>query len=654
MRCVIGHLLWRQLSEEEERQKPSLIVQRLKHAGQLLLGGAASQIEGYRGRFEALQGTYEAFLNRLIRQYSDERVDPQFVDSFFKKRILKFVGIDGTLHKRPVFDLVIFFAGAYVAQRTITVDDSGILSVAYEDDYKDAGISVSSVLPVYINEVPLIDQTILPKDITGQTDTSFSIPDDQIIDNSAFADYLMMLAEFYLAYKMVVSDRDIDILLMDRVCSAELASSYAETSELRMNLERESGLIGTRVGGETFTATDWIYARRLFGDLRLNTPPGRGEYLISRVITELLRTQVMTRPQIIEALGLNTQRLRDRLDKELEDAMRDRDPIKKIITRKDAYFSIIPRYRDLHERIERLVTTVCGRIFSDDPRVTYEKRFKSDGRWLTTGDLAFLGLMCLYLTIETCWRRHILLVGVAKDTSARDFKRQLIPVLNHTGRLQQGFSPDAVNTPDTDRMILQWIALREREQLPVPWSTIEYDTAFKTITPHHEGVKGLVSGARRNQIALNMTFAKAYFQLSEASSDNRLRSSVLLYDRLVYPEVDLGADRVVVLHHDYESPDEPEQIEVLIYDEADNPMQRFIVVMCKRMTSPSIPELFGHIRPLFIADKVAKFYQEQFRQMVESTGVWLVNRPELREFIFYLGSFRERRSDVEQTRRGSY
>ena len=69
------------------------------------------------------------------------------------------------------------------------------------------------------------------------------------------------------------------------------------------------------------------------------------------------------------------------------------------------------------------------------------------------------------------------------------------------------------------------------------------------------------------------------------------------------------------------------------------------------MTSMSIPELFGHLKPLYIADKVAKYYWGQFKGMVESAGIWLINRPDLREFLFYLSSFRERRSSVEQSRR---
>jgi len=100
--------------------------------------------------------------------------------------------------------------------------------------------------------------------------------------------------------------------------------------------------------------------------------------------------------------------------------------------------------------------------------------------------MAFLSLVSLYMTVEKCWEDRILLVGVAKDTSARDLKRQVLPVLNFVGRFNGGFTDRREDTPDTDRMILQWISLHEREHLKVPWASVEYDTAFKTIVPHLE------------------------------------------------------------------------------------------------------------------------------------------------------------------------
>ena len=93
--------------------------------------------------------------------------------------------------------------------------------------------------------------------------------------------------------------------------------------------------------------------------------------------------------------------------------------------------------------------------------------------------------------------------------------------------------------------------------------------------------------------------------------------------------------------------------EVVTYLMQKNPIQAFVIRMFKEMTSQSIPDLFGHLKPLFIADKVAKYYYSQFKNMVESTGTWLMNKRELREFLFYLSTFRERRTDIERTRKTS-
>jgi hypothetical protein len=49
-------------------------------------------------------------------------------------------------------------------------------------------------------------------------------------------------------------------------------------------------------------------------------------------------------------------------------------------------------------------------------------------KWITTLDLAFLTLFSLYMLIEECWKNNILLIGVAKDTAAQEFKNHVIPI----------------------------------------------------------------------------------------------------------------------------------------------------------------------------------------------------------------------------------
>ncbi|TFG34308.1 hypothetical protein EU527_04150 [Candidatus Thorarchaeota archaeon] len=634
----------------------SFIGRRLKQTGDLLLGGAQKQVLDYKSKFESLRGTYDEFLRKLLISYESKLFDTKFVDDFFAKRKLTFAGIDGTVLKHDVFDLLIFFAGAYPAFGTIEIEDTGKAVLEYDEKYLERGVGVSSVLPVYISEVPHIDQTLLIRSEEGNIEQSISHTDSWVIDNSAFADYMMGLAEFYLAYHLTSIENPIDILLLDRIFSSEVASFYAETSDFRVDLDHECGLIGHKVNGRAFTKTEWVYARKLFGNLKMGTPAARGEFLLSRIIFELLNAEgnSLTRKELVELLKLHNEFQEARLDKELKNGMKGTGDTEGVFIRDKDHFVLKPQYRDLHIRIKRIVDEVCERMFSIDPKVGYEDRFKIDGRWLTTNDLAFLSLASLYLAVDNCWKNRILLLGVAKDTSARDLKRQVLPVLNYVGRFKGGFIEKREDTPDTDRMILQWISLHEREKLKVPWATIEYDTAFKTIVPHFDKEPGLVSGARRNQISIEKTFLKSYFQLCQAGSEPKLRSNVLLYDRLAYPDFDTRKENIVTLKHDYEKrPDYPESIEVIFYEGRDNPIQSFVITLFKAMTSMSVPELFGHLKPLYVADKVAKYHFTQVKGMIESTGTWLMNRPDLREFLFYLSSFRERRSSIEQSRRST-
>src|SRR5437773_2140794 len=166
--------------------------------------------------------------------------------------------------------------------------------------------------------------------------------------------------------------------------------------------------------------------------------------------------------------------------------------------------------------------------------------------WLTTQDLSFLTLFALNLLVEECWKRRILLLGLTKDTAARDFKNHVLPVMVSNQLWNSDLSQEQLSRiPNTDRMLLQTLSVFNHESIPVPWSLIEYDSSFLMI----------------------------------------------------------------------------------------------------------VPELFGHNKPLFIADKVAKWHNEEMRKIIDTTGKWLMNSPKLRHFVFYMSTFRERRSEIEGARR---
>ncbi len=184
-------------------EKGSRISRRIKQTGDLLLGGAQTQVSDYQQRFGSLQGSYDAFLSKILTSYPPDTVDVSFVDKFFGKRDLTFAGVDGTVCKYPVFDLIVFFAGAYSAHGAAHVSPSGAVKIECDDSCLETGLGVSSVLPMYINDVLSIDRTLLVTDEDGSIDDSITPSDSWVIDNSAFADYMMSLAEFYLGYKLV-------------------------------------------------------------------------------------------------------------------------------------------------------------------------------------------------------------------------------------------------------------------------------------------------------------------------------------------------------------------------------------------------------------------------------------------------------------------
>jgi len=315
-----------------------------------------------------------------------------------------------------------------------------------------------------------------------------------------------------------------------------------------------------------------------------------------------------------------------------------------------------PKYIITSERIKKLVTTIGDRFFYQDSakaETSSAMKILKDGKecWLTTIDIAFLTLLTLNMLIEESWRKRILLMGITKDTAARDFKRQLIPIMHNEGMLKDFPHKEFERLPNTDRMILQSTSILNPEKINPPWSLIEYDSAFRTMIPDREKRKGYVSGAIKNRVTPERTFLKTYVQLSQARSDPMLRSNVLLIDRLAYPEYDIRQESTMRFWNEFGGADEPVQVILFKDKTVPNKMQDLVMSILTAMTPSSIPEAFGHNKPLFIADKIAKWNYSQFKCMVDTTASWIANNHKLRGFVFYMSTFRERRATIEAARR---
>ena len=606
----------------------------------------------YEQRFSSLKNVYEGLLSNLIKTDFNTKEACETAKEFFGAATVRFAGIDGTMYSRPLFDLVIFFGGAYASTGNLTFLEDKI-KVEYDERTAQRGAGISSVIPVYVNEIPDIDQTFFDDQEPGEISLGKPLVDEAIISNATIANWIMTFAEHYLAYKLATDpNQNVRIILLDRSLSIERASLLYDTSK-REFWKAKSSIVGYKIDDEPIDLNDLTIARQHVCNKDLGLPPPRADYLRYAIIDLAKRKGVLTEKQILTEFDITTEKRAKRVKRCLNHLV-----TRGILNEKNETYVLNPKYTRTWERMKKLVVSLGDRLFfTETPEAETSSLLKivKNGKehWLTTLDIAFLTLFTLQMLMEECWKRRILLVGITKDTAARDFKRQLIPIMHNEGLLKTTISQEEFeNLPNTDRMILQSASIFNSEKIKPPWSLIEYDSAFRTLVLDKQNRRGYVSGAIKNKISLEKIFLKTYVQLSQAKTDPLLRSNVLLVDRLVYPEYDYKPENIVEFWNEL-SDGTKEPVEVILFMNKDvpNPLQNLTMTILTTMAPSSIPEAFGHNKPLFIADKIAKWNYSQFKRIVDTTAQWILNNHKLRKFIFYMSTFRERRAAIEAARR---
>jgi len=616
----------------------------------ILRNGAREQIEDYNSRFELVRDIYDDFISDLILHDFNYSRGYETAVKFFGSDTAKFAGVDGTEYSRTLLDLIVFYGGSYASRGEVTFHRDQMPSVSFSPSILERGSGVSSCVPMHVNEVVEVEQSYRELGEDGRVTLEKPLSDEVVINNATVANKIMTLSEFYLAYK-IASDPagDVRIVLLDRSL-ANMQSSLVWDTRNRKHW-RTMAVFGLPIDGEPLDINELGYGRHRIMNGGLGLPPARGDYLRYCLVYLLEEKGPLTIKEISGELEIASDDRGKRVAKSLDSSVKEG-----YLLENKGKYSTNPRYKDTWDRLRKMVTVVCRSLF-EDQETTNPLRLVKDGEehWMTTLDLEYVTLLCFYMLIEECWRRRILLLGITKDTAARDFENHVIPVFLNEGVWRSKTTQKTLSrVPKTDRMLLQWLSMQNYEKLTVPWALVEYDSAYRTIIPELEKRrKGYVSGAIRNRIIAEKLFLKSYIQLSQAVSDPRLRSNVLSMDRLVYPEFDLDDEALVQFKHHYGGADEPVETIMHTSRNVGNDLQNMVMVILEAMSKSSIPEVFGHNMPLFIADKAAKWHYGYNRKVIDSMWTWILNNRYLRRFIFYMSTFRERRSEYESGRRGA-
>ncbi len=627
----------------------------MKRTCDTLRQGASRQVTDYEQRFSALQNLYDDLLKNLIVTEFNQKQASATAEKFFGENTVRFAAVDGTMYSRPLFDMVIFFGGAYASTGTVTFSENASPKVKYDSKTLQQNMGISSVVPIYVNEVPDVDHTFAAQEQPGESRPDKPQTDEEIANNSFIANAIMTFSEYYLALKLATDQtQNPRVILLDRSLSTERASLLYETRKTGF-WHAKSTLVGYQPSGEDVPVdkVDLTMARQRISNKGLGLPPPRADYLRTAIVNLLEGKKALTTGEILGEFSVADEKRKRRVEKALKSLVE-----RQILRQEEGSYSLNPRYAESWARMRKLTLTLGDKLFfpkTQGAETSSPMKIMKDGKeqWLNTLDIAFLTLFTLQMLMEECWRKRILLVGVTKDTAARDFKRQLVPIMINEGLLKTNLRSGALQElPNTDRMILQSASMFNTDKVAPPWSLIEYDSAFRTMQP--SGKKGYVSGIIRNKISLEKAFLKTYVQLSQAKSDPLLRSNVLLIDRLAYPEFDCKPESLVRFWNEMSDGTEEPVEAILFRDKAvPNRLQTLVMSMLVAMAPANIPEAFGHNKPLFIADKIAKWNYSQFKCVVDSTAGWILNNHKLRKFIFYMSTFRERRNQIEQARRDS-
>ncbi len=539
--------------------------------------------------------------------------------------------------------MLIFFAGAFGYTGSVRFSES-----------EDGGAVVSDV--PFANPESVSLSSAIPVSDEYSSHVAGELTEGGLdVDPLRVPQALMHFAEYFLAYQEIRKDPSIRILLMDRSVSGDIAHiSWKMREYIKTN---KHCLLNYSTSFGRISNLDLELGRMLISNQELGVPPPRSQFLKFAAMQALIDDGEHTIDALISGLGANSERaskLFNDLTEDFSDAFSSKH------TSLSSSFELKPEVKNYWNRLLEALEGMATHIFSPPPgEHQLSLRQGNEERWINTNDLDYLTLITIYAILREAWKRNILVIGIVKDTAANELVKTVIPIMEDAGLLR--FAKELPRF-ESDKMLLQANSIVNSAHLKTPWRTFEYDVCFRTISPDErpetrelmpqtrEKGSSYVMGAFGNVITCERMFVKSYFQLWSSPNDPTVRSHVFLYDRPCYPQYDLPSkDQVdlVLRHNDTVL----EEIRPVFHFTKDSPISDLVMGILQSMGSEPIPEALGHNYPLFLADKKAKWLEEEARKACTAAVELEIARSKLDQQILYESRFRDYRTGIEAKRK---
>jgi hypothetical protein len=260
------------------------------------------------------------------------------------------------------------------------------------------------------------------------------------------------------------------------------------------------------------------------------------------------------------------------------------------------------------------------------------------GRYLTILDVNTVALFLLCMLYERVRKTGTLLIGIAKDTTATDITRAVLPFASATGFVKLSSAAPRLKN---DRAFLA-ILSSENPSLKTPWRTVSYDSSYSTMVE----IEGKLRSARK-VVSRERLFARSFFQLRTLRSDPSVRSQVFLFDRLY----DERTDSRGVRRFDVEERGGTTVLDAYFEGGTRSPMSNLILHILSLNDNPEVFEAYGHNQLLYLADKAVKAEVRMLRSSLRGVADLRVGGVSRRRKIFGLATpYRQQRAEAEHAR----
>jgi len=574
-------------------------------------------VKTFKERAKRVRGSVEllSLTRRLNRPLSTRTALELFGEGEHKA-----IGVDGSMATDQLLEMIVFYtnACAFGCPFVVTRDGPNFLLDSAE---REVQLDISCTVPLWTEDMPSVTGS-------GNLDTDFDI--NAVSDKLPFA--VMTMGELVIANRVMEADAA-KVVFMDRPLSGTYGPLARDYRELLMRSRVPLGEPPTPHGN--LTKLDLAMAYDLH-DGSLHIPPRR-RFLRARVLKRLLEGDKISYNSLAKEIGLGESGA-DNIRRMLRRLCDDGDLLEAGKGETDPHVKISEVAKSYWKRVSFVLETVPARVFEGK-----EHPLRLKEGWINAFELNSLNLLLLRGMLVKSLSKKILVIGIAKDTLATEFGRTIIP---YTGMSPPIPAERSQWSMKSDKSLLNLFSTSDEFDVPTPWRTIGYDSAFGSLVVTDD--KGPRLAAARRRMSVEGRFVRSYFELRSFSSDPKSKSSVFLYDRFQWPEFDKGMIREERVREERSV----EKASLYFEGEGTNQLDNLVLGILGCSDNPNVIEAFGHNHLLFLADKAVKADARTARSMLKGI-VWLELGPLVRSDRMFNNamSFRDIRAESEERRK---